>query len=86
MTNRVSPKVAHNRAIKHMRLRLKAQREDRQVETPAAHADRLVRILAPAAASDPAPDSPAFRSHVETAFADRFFELCSKYPAPARRS
>ena len=86
MTTKVSPSRAHNTALKQVRLRLKAQREGKPVESPAEMADHLVAIFGPACDANPAPDSAAYRSHVETRFADRFFELCSKYPAPVRRS
>jgi hypothetical protein len=85
VTTKVSPSRAHNSALKQVRARLKAQREGKQVESPAEMADHLVALLQPACDAHPAPDSPAYRSHVETRFADRFFELCSKYPAPVRR-
>lgn len=84
MTAKVSPKAASGRALKEVRCRLKSQRLNESVQSPADMADRLVRILTPAAVSDPAPDSPAYRSHVEWAFADRFAELCAKYPARRR--
>jgi len=70
--------------LRASRARLKASRQGKPVESPAAHADRLVALLQPAAASDPAPPSPAYRQWVEASFSDRFLELCGKYPARRR--
>lgn len=81
MTAKVSPKAASGRALKEVRCRLKSQRLNESVQSPADMADRLVRILTPAAVSDPAPDSPAYRAYVEAQFSDRFFELCKMTPA-----
>lgn len=83
---RVSPSTARKGALKLIRRRLELQREGKSVQSPAPFADHLVAILRPACVADPAPDSPAYRSHVEWAFADRFAELCAKYPARVRRS
>lgn len=71
--------------VRESRQRFKAMREGKPYDPPAVHADRLVALLQPAAQSDPAPDSPAFRSYVAGAFFDKFMEFCAKYPAPARR-
>lgn len=84
MTARTSPAVASKRANRAVKDRFKAMREGRETDPPAVLANRLVRILMPAAASDPAPPSIAYRRYVEGAFSDRFMELCGKYPA--RRS
>lgn len=67
------------------RQRMKALRLDDTVESAADHADRLVAILQPAAASNPAPDSPAYRSYVHASFYERFMELCRAHPVRARR-
>lgn len=81
---KTSPAVASKRAHAAVKARFKASREGKQVESPAAHADRLVAILQPAANSDPAPPSLAYRQWVEATFSDRFLELCGKYPARRR--
>lgn len=81
MTAKVSPSRAHNTALRQVRARLKAQREGKQVESPAEMADHLIAIMRPACDANPAPDSAAYRSHVELRFAARFSELCVKYPA-----
>ena len=77
MTARTSPAVASKRANQAVRSRYKSLRLNEQVESPAALADKLVGILAPAAQSDPAPDSPAFRQWVAGVFSDRLAELCA---------
>jgi len=70
---------------KAIRTRYKSLRLNEQVESPAALADRLIGILTPAAESDPAPSSWAYREYVHAHFSDRFLELCSRYPVPVRR-
>ena len=82
---KTSPAVASKRANQAARQRFKAEREGKQVESAAAHADRLVAILTPAAQSDPAPASQAYAQYVTTAFSNRFLSLCSAYPVRARR-
>jgi hypothetical protein len=85
MTARTSPAVASKRANQAARARFKAEREGRQVESAADHADRLLKILTPAAASDPAPDSLAYAKWVRDSFSERFMELCRAHPVRARR-
>lgn len=85
MTSRTSPAVASKRATQAGKARFKAMRQGKPFDPPAAHADKLVAILAPAAESDPAPASWAYREYVHASFSDKFLELCAKYPAPARR-
>jgi hypothetical protein len=63
--------------VKLTRERFKAAREGKPYDPPAVHADKLVGLLAPAAQSDPAPDSPAFRSYIAGVFSDRLAELCA---------
>jgi hypothetical protein len=82
---RTSPAVASKRARRVVRERYAAIRRDKPADSPADLADKLVAILTPAAQSDPAPNSPAYREYVTFAFSDRFLELCAKYPVPARR-
>lgn len=72
--------------LKASRARFKAMREGKPFDSPATHADNLMRLLEPVATSDPAPSSWAYREYVHASFSDRFLELCAKYPAPARRS
>jgi hypothetical protein len=67
------------------RQRFKAAREGKQVESPAAHASKLVAILTPAAQSDPAPASRAYAQYVTDAFSNRLLSLCGAYPVKARR-
>jgi hypothetical protein len=71
--------------IKLSRDRFKAARKGEPYDPPNVHADRLLAILQPAAASDPAPDSAAFRKYVTDSFADRFLSLCAAHPVRARR-
>lgn len=71
--------------VKLTRERFKAAREGRPYDPPAVHADRLLALLTPAAESDPAPASWAYREYVHAHFSDRFLELCSRYPVPVRR-
>lgn len=85
MTTRTSPAVASKRANQAVKSRYKSLRLNEQVESPAALADRLIGILTPAAESDPAPSSWAYREYVHAHFSDRFLELCSRYPVPDRR-
>lgn len=86
MTTRVSPSRARKDGLKAIRRRLELQREGKQVQSPAPFADHLVAILRPACVADPAPDSPAYRSHVEANFHNAFVALCRRAPVKARRS
>lgn len=86
MTARVSPSTARKGALKLIRRRLELQREGKSVQSPAPFADHLVAILRPACMADPAPDSPAYRSHVEANFHNAFVALCRTTPVRARRS
>jgi hypothetical protein len=71
--------------LKASRARLKASRQGKPVESPADHAYRLVALLKPAAASDPAPPSVAYRRYIEQRAFDTFMDLCAKAPVKARR-
>jgi hypothetical protein len=71
--------------IKLSRDRFKAARKGEPYDPPNVHADRLVAILQPAAASDPAPASKAYAQYVHDAFSNRFLSLCAAHPVRARR-
>lgn len=70
---------------REIRSRFKAMREGKPFDAAADHADLLVKLLEPAAQSDRAPVSPAYRQWVEESFSNRLLSLCSAYPVRGRR-